>query len=121
MDQIILKNLAFYGYHGARAEENQLGQKFYLDVTLYLDLQKAGKSDDLAHTVHYGEAYHCIKQVVENQRYQLLEALAEAVCQSVFTHFDKVQEIKVQVRKPGAPVQGIFDYFGVEIRRKRNA
>ncbi len=121
MDRIILNNLAFYGYHGVRPEENQLGQKFYLDVTLYVDLHKAGKSDNIADTVHYGEVYHCIQQVVEHQRYQLIEALAEAVCHSVFVHFDRVEEITVHVKKPGAPVSGIFDYVGVEIRRTRDA
>lgn len=121
MDRIILKNLAFYGYHGARAEENQLGQRFYLDITLHTDLKTAGERDNLADTVNYGEVYQCVKLVVENRRYQLLEALAEAVCRQVLTCFEKVEEITVQVRKPGAPVQGIFDFVGVEIRRRRDA
>lgn len=32
MDKILLMTLAFYGYHGVLAEENALGQKFYVDI-----------------------------------------------------------------------------------------
>jgi dihydroneopterin aldolase len=30
-----------------------------------------------------------------------------------------VQKIKVRIKKPEAPVAGIFDYFGVEMERER--
>ena len=32
MDRIIMKNLAFYAYHGAMEEEKVLGQKFFIDA-----------------------------------------------------------------------------------------
>ena len=66
MDKINMKNLCFYGYHGAIAEENVLGQKFIVDCSLIVDLSDAGKSDDVLDTVHYGEAYNLIKNIVEN-------------------------------------------------------
>ena len=42
MDKITLKT-CFYGYHGALPEENQLGQRFNLDIELYLDLKEVGE------------------------------------------------------------------------------
>ena len=38
----------------------------------------------------------------------------------VLEKFELIEEIMVRVKKPEAPVNGIYDYFGVEIRRKRN-
>ena len=47
MDKIFMKRLSFYGYHGAYAEENRLGQRFYVDLEMKLDLKPAGTTDDL--------------------------------------------------------------------------
>ena len=33
-DMIFLKGMKFYGYHGALAAENEIGQIFLVDVTL---------------------------------------------------------------------------------------
>ncbi|QEK11027.1 dihydroneopterin aldolase [Crassaminicella thermophila] len=120
MDKIIMKNLSFYGYHGAMPEENIIGQKFFVDIDLYLDLKKAGNTDCVAHTVHYGEAYEVVKNIVENKKFNLIEALAENIAKEILEQFSLVKEIHITIRKPEAPVKGIFDYFGVEIRRKQN-
>ena len=70
-------------------------------------------------TVHYGEVYWVIKDIVENKRFKLIEALADNIAESILNDFVLVQGINVVVRKPEAPVAGIFDYVGVEIRRSR--
>ncbi|QXM07177.1 dihydroneopterin aldolase [Crassaminicella indica] len=120
MDKIIMKNLSFYGYHGAMHEENILGQKFFIDIELYVELKKAGMTDNVKDTVHYGEAYSLIRDIVTNKKFHLIEALAENIAGEILKAFPLVQEINVIIKKPEAPVPGIFDYFGVEIRRKRN-
>ena len=120
MDKILMQNLAFYGYHGAMAEENRLGQKFFVDIELYVDLKKAGKSDDVVDTVHYGMAYETIKNIVEGEPLNLIEALAETIAERLLDEFTLIERLMVRIRKPEAPVNGIFDYFGVEIERGRN-
>ncbi len=52
MDKIVMKSLAFFGYHGVMEEEETLGQKFFIDIELYTDLNKAGQSDKVEDTVH---------------------------------------------------------------------
>lgn len=49
--------MEFYGYHGVFPEENKLGQRFKVDLTVELDLKRAGESDDLEHSVNYGEPF----------------------------------------------------------------
>ncbi|BBE31722.1 7,8-dihydroneopterin aldolase [Tepiditoga spiralis] len=120
MDKIIMKNLGFYGYHGVLKEENKLGQKFFIDVEMYLNLEKAGKTDDVNDTISYAETYKVVKKIVENENHNLLEKIAQRICNELFKDFEKIDEIKVKIRKPEAPVHGIYDYFGIEIRRKRN-
>lgn len=119
MDQINLKGLRFYAFHGAMSEENVLGQEFIIDLTLEVDLEEASKSDDVKDTVHYGMVYENIKGIIENERYDLIEKLAGSIIDSIFEEFKLVKELEIEVKKPQAPVQGIFDYFSVKLRRKR--
>ena len=119
MDKIIMKGLIFYGYHGALEEEKMLGQRFIVDAKLYIDLKKAGKIDDLDHTVNYKDIYEVIKGIVENEQYNLLEALAERICEDILNSYNAIQKIDVKIKKPETPVAGIFDYFAVQIERGR--
>lgn len=118
MDSIIIKGMQFYGYHGALAQEQQLGQKFIVDVVLSLDLKPAGQTDRLDHTVNYAAVYHSVKQIVEGKPFKLIEALAETIAENILQNFD-IQAVNVQVRKPQAPIPGMFDYVAVNITRHR--
>lgn len=120
MDKILLNNLGFYGYHGVLKEESVLGQKFFIDMELLLDTKEAGLTDDMNKSVSYAQVYDVVKNIVENKRFKLLEALSHNIAMEVLEKFELIEEIMVRVKKPEAPVNGIYDYFGVEIRRKRN-
>ncbi|MBM7614944.1 dihydroneopterin aldolase [Alkaliphilus hydrothermalis] len=120
MDKIIMKNLGFYGYHGVLPEETKLGQKFFIDVELYTDLKTAGLSDDVADTVNYADVYDIIKNITENMKFKLIEALGENIASSILQGFPQVKEIVITIKKPEAPVRGIYDHFGVEIRRRND-
>ncbi|GAA3317883.1 hypothetical protein GCM10020331_018430 [Ectobacillus funiculus] len=65
-------------------EENKLGQRFKVDLTVELSLKEAGITDDLSHSVNYGELYNTCKNVVEGKPYQLIEAVAENIAADIF-------------------------------------
>lgn len=119
MDKIHLKNLIFHAHHGVLPEERRLGQRFIIDLEMGVDLSEAGRSDDLATSVCYGSVYESVKAVVTEQQFQLLEALAEAIAQKIFAEFERVEQVHLWVKKPEAPIAGVFDYAGVEIVRQR--
>jgi len=119
MDKILLNNLGFYGYHGVLKEESVLGQKFFIDMELYLDTNEAGLTDDMNKSVSYADVYEVVKEITEKRRFNLIEALAENIAKEVLEKFNLINEVMVRVKKPEAPVNGIYDYFGVEIRRSR--
>lgn len=120
MDKILLNGLSFYGYHGVLEEENRLGQKFIVDIELFLDLSESGIRDDLNKSVSYADVFKVVKRIVEGKPFKLIEALAEAISSSILNDFLLVEGIKVRIRKPEAPVPGIYDFFGVEIYRSRD-
>lgn len=121
MDKILLEGLKFYGYHGVLKEERTLGQKFVIDIELFVDLRNAGQNDDLLRSVSYAEVFESVKKIVEGSQFKLIEALAESISRSILDNYSLVESIKVRIRKPEAPVPGIYDYFGVEILRGRDA
>lgn len=118
-DKVHLNHLAFFAYHGALPEESRLGQKFFLDLELSMDLRIAGQSDNLDDTVCYNTVYKLVQTIVSTQRFQLIEALAESIAQALLEKFNKLQAVRLTVKKPEAPIAGIFDYVGVEIFRTR--
>jgi len=115
-----MSKMAFYGYHGVFAEENKLGQQFYVDVELFLPLHKAGISDKLSDTVNYVEIYQLIQTITENQTFQLIETLAEKIAYLVLETYTMINEITVKVCKPHPPFKIFFDGVTVEITRKRD-
>lgn len=119
MDKITLKNMAFYGYHGMRPEEKSLGQRFYVDITLFLDLSAAGQSDNIHDTVNYAGIYAVVKQAVEGKPCRLIERLADGISRKIMKEYPTVKKIKTTIRKPLAPVPGPIDDVSVTVKRKR--
>ena len=120
MDKIILNQLHFYGYHGLFPEERKLGQRFDVDLELFLNLKKAGNSDDMYDSIHYGEAYDLVKVIVEGEPKNLIEAVAETIAAKLLTHFDLLNACSVRVIKPNPPIPGHYESVAVEIYREKN-
>lgn len=118
-DRIILKGMQFYGYHGVNTEEKALGQPYVVDLSAELDLSTPGMTDHLADTVSYTDIYRQVKQVVEGDSKNLLEALAGSIAQRILDSFP-VESVQVTVKKPLPPVKGsVIEYAAVEIVRRR--
>ena len=116
-DVIHLRGMEFYAYHGAMPEEQVLGQRFLIDIDLFIDLSQAGFSDQVEDTIHYGEVYQVIKTCVTGDNHQLLEYLAENIAKRVLEQFS-CTSVRVEVHKPQAPIPGIFRDVSVEIWRE---
>jgi dUTP pyrophosphatase len=121
VDYIDLSGLTFYGYHGALAEEQALGQRFVIDVRLGLRLESAGRHDDLKRTVDYGRVADTVRSVVEGRRFRLIEALAEALARTILDTYALVEQVTVRVAKPSAPISSApSGLVAVEIVRGRS-
>jgi dihydroneopterin aldolase len=120
MDQIQLSGMHFYGYHGALAEERKLGQRFTVHLTLFLDLSAAGQSDTISDTIDYAAVYGEVKQVVEGPPAKLIETVAERIAQRLLARYSRLEGVRVEVEKPGAPIPGVFEAVKVVLERTRS-
>lgn len=117
MDKIEIKNLEIFANHGVFPEENILGQKFVISATLYTDTRKAGLTDELTASIHYGEVSHMITKFTKEHTYKLLEALAENLCQMMLQELPLLKMITLRVEKPWAPVGLPLETVAVETTR----
>ena len=118
-DRIILKGLQVFARHGVLPEEKKLGQRFALDVTAFLDLRPAGESDDYKRTVCYDALTRLVLETVTARRFYLIEAAAESVAQALLAAFPSIARVTVEVRKPSAAIDAVFEHVAVVIDRSR--
>jgi dihydroneopterin aldolase len=117
-DSIVITGLRAFAHHGVLDQERADGQEFIVDVTLWLDLAAASKTDDLKHTVHYGELAEDAVSAVERDPVDLIETVAERVL-GVLLERELVRGARVTVHKPSAPISVPFDDVAVTRTRWR--
>lgn len=117
-DQIKITDLEVFANHGVFSEENKLGQKFLVSAVLYTDTRKAGKTDDLTASIHYGEVSAFITKYMKEHTYQLLERVAETLAEEMLKSISGLCKIDLEIKKPWAPVGLPLKTVSVKISRK---
>lgn len=120
-DRIILRDLGFYGYHGLFAEEERLGQRFFVDLECGVDLSAPGETDAIGHTVSYADIYDVVKATFEAKRTKLIEALGQNIITALFERFGDITWIIIRIRKPEAPIAMVRGEVAIELHRARPA
>jgi dihydroneopterin aldolase len=120
-DRIVLHRIAIYAYHGVLAEEERIGQRFYVSLDCCLDLSEVGLTDSLQKGVSYADLAEVATEIATKRRFRTIEALAETIARDLLSSFPRLEAVTVKVDKPGAPVPAILDGISVEITRRRPA
>ena len=120
MDCISIKNLEIFARHGVLPEENALGQKFVVSASLLTDLRDAGKSDDLDKSIDYSRVCNDIKGFVEGNTFKLIETVAEGLASMLLIRNPALKSVRLEIKKPWAPVAAHLETVSVEIERGRH-
>ncbi len=116
MDRILIKDLLVRCVIGVHDEERRDKQDVLINLSLSVDLRKAGTSDRLEDSVDYRALNKQILSMVEHSQFHLVEALAQAVADICLGN-PSIKEASVRVEKPGA--LRFARSVGVEIVRRR--
>ena len=108
---IELAGLELFGHHGVLEEEKVNGQTFWYDVEL--EVGEWGANDRLEDAVDYRLVVEAVREVNE-KRFDLLEALASTVAETLVDRF-AIARVKVRVRKRPAGLQ--VEYSAVTAER----
>lgn len=117
-DRIVLRGLRALGICGALPEEQVRTQPLEVDLVVHADLSVAGTSDRLDDTIDYSSITADVERVIVNERFTLLERLAQRITEVVLAD-ERVDEVTVSVRKLRPPVRQQLDTCGVTITRGR--
>jgi dihydroneopterin aldolase len=117
-DRIALTGLRVRGNHGVFEHEKRDGQEFVVDVTLWLDLSSAARTDDLKETYHYGELAEMAAAIIGGEPCDLIETVAGRIADAAMTD-SRLHAVEVTLHKPSAPIPLTFDDVSVTIRRSR--
>lgn len=117
MDEIRIEGLEVYAGHGVFEEENREGQPFFVNAVLYTDTRRAGLTDDLSMSTHYGEVCRLINRFLKEHTYKLIETTAERTVEQILLQFPLIQSIEFEIRKPKAPIGLPFGSVSVKIKR----
>ena len=118
MDIIRIEQLEIFAYHGCNEEEKRDGQKFYVDANLYTDVMTPGLSDDLEDTVNYAKACKFINKFLTENRFDLIEAVAEQTTRALLKEFPKIRKVDFTINKPNAPIKLPFGNVAVSVSRE---
>ena len=119
MDKILIRNLKIFAYHGVNPEEKVQGQNFILDIDAFVDISVPCKTDNVDDAVSYAEIIEETVRIFTSRKYDLVERAAERVSEGLFEKFEKIQALRILLKKPDAPIDADFEYVGVEIERNR--
>jgi len=118
-DVIFIKGLVAHAHHGVMAHESEVGQRFVVDLELKVELSQAAASDRLADTISYAAVVEEAERAFVARRFKLVEAAAGAVAEALLDRFPRIEEVRVVVHKPHAPIPAIFADVGVALTRRR--
>ncbi|MGL5942647.1 MAG: dihydroneopterin aldolase [Waterburya sp.] len=116
MDSIQVNGIRAYGYVGYLPEERVLGQWFEVDLTLWVDLETAGETDDIEDTLDYREAIAIVKELITTSKFHLVEKLISAIADQLLS-LEKVNQVRVKLSKPAAPIPDFSGRITLDIIR----
>ncbi|HON92348.1 MAG TPA: dihydroneopterin aldolase [Sedimentisphaerales bacterium] len=115
-DRIFIRDLLVRCILGVEDAERREKQEVVVQVELWADLRKAGRTDALADSIDYSVLKRRILQATENTQYRLIEALAQQIADECLKD-QRIECVKVTVEKRG--VLRFARSVGVEILRRR--
>ncbi len=74
-----------------------------------------GIDDAIENTVNYSYVCRHVTKWMKDNTCQLIETVADSLCQEILDHFKAVDSVCVEIKKPHAPIKGAhFDYVSVK-------
>ncbi len=115
---VIIRGLEVFGRHGVHAAEQQLGQRFVVDLELELLDCPGVASDELAGTVDYATLADQVAAIVAGPPRQLLEYVAGLVADRALAE-RRAHRVRVELSKPQVALPQSLEATAVRIERVR--
>ena len=101
MDIVFIRELQIETVIGIYDWERKIKQTISLDIDMASDIKKSANTDNIDDTLSYKTVAKRLIAFVEESEYELVESLAEKICQIIREEFS-VPWVKLTLHKPGA-------------------
>ena len=115
-DIVFVQDLTLDASIGVFEWEKKIKQRLIFNLELSCDFSKASQSDDIFDAVNYALVCEEIEKLVSLKHYQLLEFLAERICEHLFESFN-ISALTLTIYKPDAVPK--TSSVGVKVYRQR--
>ncbi|MCE7991404.1 MAG: dihydroneopterin aldolase [Roseivirga sp.] len=115
---VALEGMEFFAYHGFYKEEQQIGNKYSVDLKIETDFSKAANEDDLTGTIDYEALYNLVKHEMLHPN-KLLESIGQKIIKAVLDEFPRVKVVEVSVAKFNPPIGGVCGKARVTLKSER--
>lgn len=116
LDVIALRGITAEAVHGVLEKEWNAPQTFTVDLLLWVDTDRAARSDDIADTVSYAEIAEKAHAILAGPSVRLIETLGHKIADAALED-SRVRGVEVIVHKPEAPIDVPFTDVSVTIRK----
>jgi dihydroneopterin aldolase len=105
MGLIQIENMEFYAFHGHYREEQIVGNKFLVNLTIEADMSLPARYDNLKDAINYQVVYQLVKEEMEKKS-NLLEHIARRILDAVYDRFGGIDKVTVKISKMNPPMGG---------------
>ncbi len=116
MIKIEIEEMEFYAYHGHYAEEQVVGNKFIVNLTLETNKINAIKTDHIEDALNYQTAYKIVSQTMQVKS-ALLEHVAGRIIDALYNALPEITKATIKVSKINPPMGGKINNVSVTITK----
>ena len=113
---IELEEMEFYAYHGHFEEEQIVGNKFLVNISIETDCSRAAETDNLKDALDYVSIYKITKEEMEIKSH-LLEHLTQRIIDRIHEEFPQIIHSRVKVSKLNPPMGGRMQKVSITMSR----
>lgn len=115
---IILENMEFHAYHGCLEHEQTLGNTFLLSLSMELNTEIAGRTDQLDHTLNYQLVYDVLRREMDVPS-KLIEHAGQRIVDAVMSSFSQINSLQLKLSKLNPPLGGKVEKVSIVLEAKR--
>ena len=103
--EIRLSDMEFHAYHGCYDLEQQVGNRFCVELTLTTELGEVAAEDNVEKAVNYLDVYESVERQMRIKQ-RTIERVAMNIITAIRTEFPAVCGVRCTVAKMAPPLGG---------------
>ncbi len=114
MVEINLNDAEFFAHHGFYPEEQLLGSRFLVDISVSFRPTGSLLADEIDNTVNYEQLYDIACEEMKHTR-KLIETVGQSIVDAIKNKFPFIDHVRVCIKKMSPPLKGKVGHSSVII------